>query len=67
MKRQAGKHRRDVQLSIGDWVYLKDAPYKWKSLAHIGNEKLSPRYYGSYQVIEQTGDSGLQASIAKRM
>lgn len=55
MKRQADKHRKDVTLEVNDWVYLKAIPYKWKSLAKRRNEKLSPRYYDSFQVLEQVG------------
>lgn len=40
---------------MGDQVYLKLQPYKWWSLALKPNEKLRPRYYGPYVVLEHIG------------
>jgi len=42
MQVYANKHRRDVNLVVDDWVYLKLQPYRLKSLAKKLNEKLSP-------------------------
>ncbi|CAH9084460.1 unnamed protein product [Cuscuta epithymum] len=53
MKQQADKHRRNIQLEVGDQVYLKIQPYKLKSLAKRVNQKLSPRYYGPFEIIEK--------------
>nr|KYP45087.1 hypothetical protein KK1_033369 [Cajanus cajan] len=63
MKKQADKHRRDVTLVEGDWVYLKASPYKWKSLAKRRNEKLSPRFYGPFQVLEKVGSVAYKLSL----
>ena len=52
---QANKHRRDVEYQIGDWVYLKLQPYRLKSLARRPNEKLSPRFYKPFQIVERMG------------
>lgn len=50
---QTNKHRREVTYQVGDWVFLKIQPYRFKSLAKRPNEKLSPRFYGPYQVLER--------------
>lgn len=50
MRAQANKHRRAVDYQVGDMVYLKIQPYKLKSLAKRVNQKLSPRYYGPYEI-----------------
>lgn len=52
---QANKHQREVEYQIGDWVYLKLLPYWLRSLAKRPSEKLSPRFYGPYQVVDRIG------------
>ncbi|XP_047171508.1 uncharacterized protein LOC124839662 [Vigna umbellata] len=53
MCKQANKHRREVEFEVGDVVYLKIQPYKLKSLAKKVNQKLSPRYYRPYEIVEK--------------
>ncbi|WVZ23326.1 hypothetical protein V8G54_001870 [Vigna mungo] len=53
MCKQANKHRREVEFQVGDAVYLKIQPYKLKSLAKKVNQKLSPRYYWPYEIMEK--------------
>ena len=55
MKHQAEKHRRDVELQLGDQVYIKVISYRMKTLARHPNEKLGPKYFGPYQVAERIG------------
>ena len=55
MKAFADKKRRDLHFQVGDWVYVKLKPYRHKSLAKRLNEKLSPHYFGPYQVEAQVG------------
>ncbi|WVZ22534.1 hypothetical protein V8G54_001078 [Vigna mungo] len=54
-KKQANKHRREVEFQVGDWVYLELQPYRLKSQAKRPNEKLRPRFYGPYVVQERIG------------
>ena len=42
MKMQADKNRRELELEVGEKVYLKIQPYKLKTLAKRHNQKLSP-------------------------
>ncbi|RDX99904.1 Tf2-11, partial [Mucuna pruriens] len=46
---------KDVELTVGEMVYLKAQPYKLKSLAHCPNKKLSPRFNGPFVVEEIFG------------
>jgi len=55
MKNQADRHRRELTFEIGEMVYLKLQPYKLRSLAKKINEKLSPRFYGPYKILEKIG------------
>lgn len=55
MKANADKHRRHVVIGPGDMVFLKLQPYRQKSLARKHNEKLAPRFYGPYKVLQQVG------------
>lgn len=54
MKVQADK-RRQIEFQVDDWVFLKLQPYRLKSLARKVNEKLSPRFYGPFKILEKIG------------
>ncbi|XP_042972766.1 uncharacterized protein LOC122304569 [Carya illinoinensis] len=56
MKRYADKNIKELQLEVGEWVYLKLQPYKQSSLRHHHNLKLSPRFYGPFQVLQKIGE-----------
>lgn len=43
------------EFSIGEWVYLRPQPYRQVSAARRNSQKLSPRSYGPYQIIERIG------------
>ncbi|CAH9090021.1 unnamed protein product [Cuscuta europaea] len=53
MKQQADKHWREMKLEVGEKVFLKIQPYKLQSLAKRINQKLSPRFYGPFEIIEK--------------
>ncbi|XP_044500293.1 uncharacterized protein LOC123221524 [Mangifera indica] len=55
MKKIADKSRRELEFSVGDQVFLKLQPYRFRSLATKPNEKLSPRFYGPFQIEERIG------------
>ena len=50
----ADLNRKDIQYEIGEKVFLKVSP--WKKVKRFRkNDKLSPRFIGSYEVIEKVG------------
>lgn len=55
MRNQANKHRREVEYEVGDMVFLKIQPYKLKKLTKKVNQKLSPRFYGPYEILQKLG------------
>ena len=52
---QADKRRREVEFAMGDKVYLKIQTYRLKSQATRINQKLKPRFYGPFAVLEKIG------------
>ena len=53
-KSYADPRRREICYNVGDKVFLKVS--FWKGVAHFGKKgKLSPRYIGAYEILEQVG------------
>ena len=56
MKQQAHHHRSERSFEVGDWVFLILQPYKQMSLNKDKKDnKLSPKYYGLYKVLQNIG------------
>lgn len=64
MKQFDDKHRRKVVYEVGDWVFLKFQLYQMKSLARKLNEKLSPRYYGPFQIIDMVSQVSYRLALS---
>ena len=56
MKEKADQHRSERSFEVGDWVFLRLQPYKQMSLKQPKKEdKLSPKYYDPYKVLQNIG------------
>lgn len=55
MKQRANLKRTDQEFQVGQWVFLKLQPYRQVSAATRSTQKLAPRYYGPYKVVERIG------------
>lgn len=55
MRQIANKGRTDREFQVGDWVYVKLQPNRQLSSRKHTCQKLSPRYFGPFQVISKVG------------
>ncbi|KAK1409444.1 hypothetical protein QVD17_35970 [Tagetes erecta] len=63
MRAQANGKRRELSFQVGDYVFLKIQPYRQRSLAKRRYEKLSPRFFGPYQVKRQIGSVAYELKL----
>lgn len=56
MKKMVDLKRRELKFKGGEEVYLKLRPYRQHSLARKRCEKLAPKFYGPYKIIEEIGE-----------
>jgi ribosomal protein L21E len=55
MKKQADKKRSEREFEMGTMVYIKLQPYVQSSVMPRANQKLSFKYFGSFQILERVG------------
>ena len=56
MKQNPYQHHSERSFEVGDWVFLRLQPYKQMSLKQDNKDnKLSPKYYVPYKVLQNIG------------
>ncbi|KAJ0079626.1 hypothetical protein Patl1_22874 [Pistacia atlantica] len=55
MQRFADLKWTERNFAVCGWVYLRLQPYKQHSVVQRKNLKLSPIFYGPYQIVERIG------------
>eukprot|EP00253_Pinus_taeda_P007842 PITA_07842 len=63
MKQQVDQQRSERQFQEGDQVFLWLQPYKQTSLKDKGCQKLSPKFYGPYQVLQRIGEVAYKLAL----
>lgn len=65
MKQYADPRRSERIFQIGDYVYLKLQPYKQHSIRPRIPQKLSPRFFGPFRVIDKIGHVAYKLELPK--
>lgn len=55
MKKFTDLNRTEREFTDGDWVYLRLKPYRQLLVDARQNQKLAPRYYGSFEIEVKVG------------
>jgi hypothetical protein len=55
MKKQHDKQHRQLELVVGDWVWLRLNNRAAVSIREAGPSKLAPKFFEPYQVVERIG------------
>lgn len=55
MRQNEDLHRTERSFEIGEYVFVKLQPYRQQSTVMRSNNKLSPKFFGPYKIIDRCG------------
>ena len=55
MAQKANKHRRELQLQVGDKLLVRLQPYRQSTIANRTSYKMAKHYYGPFRILERIG------------
>nr|GFA96573.1 putative reverse transcriptase domain-containing protein [Tanacetum cinerariifolium] len=65
-KSYADKHRRSLEFSPGDHVFLKVSPAR--GVRHFGiKRKLSPRFIGPFEILDRVGEVSYRLALPPQL
>lgn len=64
MKQQVDQHHSERSFQVGYQVFLRLQPYKKTSLKEKGFQKLAPKFYGPYQVLQRIGEVAYKLALS---
>ena len=56
---------QERSFEVGEWVYLRLQPYRHSSVALHQNLKLSPQFFGPFQIIQRVGEVAYKLKLPK--
>jgi len=65
-KKNYDQHHQEKEFNVGDWIYLHLQPYRQMSVTVRKNLKLSPRFYGPYQILDRIGAVSYKLNLPSR-
>ena len=64
IKQQAYQHHSEQRFNVKDWVFLRLQPYKQIPINYTKKDnKLSPKYYGPYKVLQRIGSMAYKLEL----
>lgn len=65
MKQVADRKRSERHFKVGDWVYMKLQPYRQHTLKNHRSQKLQPKYFGPFKILERVGSVAYRLDLPK--